>query len=128
MEEAKPVELGEKLKGEIELPSIDIAPHVGKMTKIEKVNTYEGQHGFYVKAESEVLETIEGGKEVVELRATRIFGLQEDAEGNIGWGKNTNLGVFLEKMGVTHFNDLVGKEIQVTKITNKNDKKDYLSM
>jgi len=128
MEEQKKstqVELGET--GEIDLPTIDVTQYIGKKTKIESVSEHQGNWGYYIKVESEVLETITGGKDDVVIKASRIFGLQEDNAGKIGWGEGTNLGLFLKKMGVKHYNDLAGKEVIVQTVTNKNDGKDYLS-
>ena len=123
----KPIDLGGKMGGEIELPTIDVKQYVGKKVKIEKADTYEGHYGYFVKVETVVIDTVEGGKEPIHIRASRIFGLQENSDGVIGWGKDTNLGIFLAKMGCKSYKDLVGKEVVCQTITNKNDKKDYLS-
>ena len=116
-EEIKPVELGDKLKGEIELPTLDIKPYIGKKTNIEKVTEHEGKYGYFIKLETEVIDTIEDIKnkegEALQLRASMIFGLQTDKEGNIGWGKDTKLAVFLKQQEVATYRDLVGKEVTV---------------
>lgn len=123
------IELGDKVAGEIELPTIDVSPFVGHKTTIDVVDEHEGNFGYYIKVSSEVV-VKEGDTEV---RATRIFGLQqekEDAEGNegkIGWGKKTKLGLFLAKMGVAHYRELVGKEIVCQTQTSDKDGKDYLT-
>jgi len=120
----KKVELGET--GQIELPTIDVTKYVGNKAKIATVDECEGNYGYFVKVETVILETIEGGENPIEIKASRIFGLQKDSEGKIGWGKVTNLGTFLEKMGVAHYKELVGKEVIVQTVINKKDKKDYL--
>ena len=112
--------------GEIELPSIDVSKYVGKKAEIEKVSEHSGNYGYYVKVQTAIIDTIEGGKEPLKLRASRIFGLQEDNSGKIGWGKDTKLGVYLKKMDVNHYNDLVGKEVVVQSQTNK-DGRDFLT-
>ena len=121
----KKVELGET--GEIELPTIDVKKYIGTKSKIAKVDECEGNFGFFIKVQSEILETIEGGENPIEMKATRIFGLQKDSTGKIGWARNTNLGNFLEKMSVTHYRDLIGLSIIVQTLVNKKDKKDYLT-
>lgn len=131
-EQTNLVELGDKVVGQIELPSIDITPYVGKKVKVESVKEYEGNYGYYIKIETEVIATLEDVKDSVtgkpvELRASRIFGLQTDAQGNIGWGEKTKLGVFLKKKNAKHYKDLVGMEVVTTSVTNQNDEKDYLS-
>jgi hypothetical protein len=120
----KPVELGKT--GEIELPTIDVSKYIGQKAKIEKVLEFEGKFGYFIKVQTELVDTITGGKEPIELRGSRIFGLQEDKNNNVGWGKDTNLGVYLRKMGVDHYKDLVGKEVVLQSITAKKDGKDYL--
>jgi len=121
----KPVELGET--GEIELPTIDVTKYIGKKAKIASVTENEGNYGYFIKVETEVLDTITGGKEDVNIKASRIFGLQQNSAGKIGWGKDTNLGLFLAKMKVGHYNELVGKEVIIQTITNKKDGRDYLA-
>ena len=125
--EQKPIDLGKRLKGEIELPTIDLKFYIGRKTKIATTNIFEGQYGYYVKVESEILDVIEGGKEPIKLTGSRIFGLQEDKDGNIGWGKDTNLGVFLKKMNCTDLKGLIGKEVIIQTLTSKKDDKDYLT-
>ena len=124
------IELGDKVVGQIELPSIDISPYVGKTPKIEKVTEHEGNFGYYIKVETEVVATLDDkdkdGNPIV-LKASRIFGLQTDKEGQIGWGEKTKLGAFLKKKKVAHYKELVGVEVVTTSVTNENDAKDYLS-
>lgn len=112
---------------QIELPTLDISPYVGKMTKIASVEEYQGRFGYFVKVETEALDTIDFGGEQKPLTASKIFGLHQDKEGNIGWGEDTKLGLFLKKMNAQHYNDLVGKEVQVQKQTNK-DGQEFLTI
>lgn len=122
------------LKGtkEIDLPSLDVSKYIGWKTKIAQVSENQGQFGYFIKIETDVLEVVQEMKDPdtgkpLQLRASRVFGLQEDSEGNVGWGKQTKLGQFLEKMKCKHYNDLVGKEVIVQTVTNKNDGRDYLT-
>lgn len=112
--------------GEIALPSIDVSKYVGNKAKITEVTEHEGNWGYYIKIQTEAVEKIEGGKKPIELRGSRIFGLQEDDEGHIGWGKDTKLGAYLKKMKVKHYKDLVGKEVVLQSMTNK-DGRDFLT-
>ncbi|MFW5852450.1 MAG: hypothetical protein ACOCUR_00295 [Nanoarchaeota archaeon] len=121
----KKVSLKETKK--IELPTLDITPYVGKMTKVANVEEYEGRYGYFVKVETETLDTIEIGGEQKPLTASKILGLHQDKEGNIGWGEETKLGLFLKKMNVPHYKDLVGKEVQVQKQTSK-EGQDFLTI
>jgi hypothetical protein len=105
--------------GEIELPKLDVSGYVGRKTKIVKVGEYEGKFGNFIKLETETIDTLERDSGSIEVRATRVFGLQKDKDGNIGWGAKTKLGVYLAKMGVTHYRDLVGKEVVIQTTTNK---------
>ena len=123
--ELKPVEL--KGTKEIELPKVDITPFVGKKAKIDCIETFEGQHGYYIKVSTESLGTIEGKDGKLPINASRIFGLQEDKDGQVGWGKDTNLGIFLEKMKAKHYDDLKGMDVMTQSITNKKIRTDFLS-
>lgn len=106
--------------GEIELPRIDVSKYIGRTAKIEKVTEHKGQFGNYIKIATEVIDTIEGGKEPIQLRATRLFSLYADKNGRIGWGKDTKLGVYLKKMNAKHYKNLVGLEVKVQSQTNDN--------
>lgn len=116
--------------GEIELPQVDLAPYVGKKAAIEDVEELKGNYGYFIRVVTGTVATLDikdkDGKPI-ELKGSRIFGLQESDEGQIGWGEKTKLGQFLKKMGVDHYNDLVGEEVVIQTITNKADGKDYLT-
>lgn len=128
MDEKKEDEVSLENTGEIELPQLDLTPYIGKKAKITAVTEHKGEFGYYVKMQTEVIDKLtEKRKEPLELKASRIFSLQEDEEGNIGWGKETNLGIFLKKKGVKHYKDLVGQEVIVQTITNKKQQRDFLS-
>lgn len=104
--------------GLVEGKSIDIAPYVGKMTKIDAVTEHKGEFGYFIKVVSAVL-----GKEGdIEVKASALFNLTTDKDDvtKIGWTEKSYLTGFLKRMKVDHYNDLVGKEIQVTKTTDKN--------
>ena len=123
------VELGDKVKGEIELPKLDVKPYIGKAVKIEKVTEHKGEYGYYIVIISEVVDSLPGRdpNSPIIIRATRMFGLQENEKGEIGWGAETQLGVYLKKMGVLHYKELVGKEVICQTTTSKKDGKDYLT-
>lgn len=128
MEENKQKEVNMDLTklGEIELPTLDVSKYVGQKAPIESVKTFEGKHGYFLKVETIPIDTIGDGDDAIILRASRIFGLQKDKDGKVGWGKETKLGLFLDKIGAKKLADLVGKDVIVQTVTNK-DGKDYLS-
>ena len=89
--------------GEIDLPKLDLKPYIGKKSIIKYVTEHQGQHGYYVKFTSDIIDVIKrDNAEDIELTASRIFGLQEDKDKKIGWGAETKLGVFLKENGVKH--------------------------
>ena len=53
------VDLGSKVVGQIELPSIDISPYVGKMVKVADVKEYEGNYGYYIRITTETVATLD---------------------------------------------------------------------
>ena len=127
-EESKTKEVTLDETSEIVLPKIDVQKYIGNETKIEKVTEYQGEWGYYVKVETKVIDTIEGGDEPLELRATKILGLQTDKDGKVGWGKDTKMGVFLKHMGVDHYNNLIGKAVKVQTHINPKAGKEYLTV
>lgn len=124
-EDVKPVELGKI--GQIELPQIDIKKYVGKEVEIQRVSTFEGKYGFFVRVETEPVDTIGPDDNQIEIKGSRMFGLQSDPDGKVGWGENTNMGRFMKKMGCDELGQLVGKKVMLQTVTNNNDGKDYLS-
>lgn len=122
------VDLGDKVKGQIELPSIDITPYIGKKVKIAKVEEHKGNYGYYIKIITEPVDTIAKDKDnPIILKATKTLGLHEDSEGNLGWGEKTALGLYLKKKEVNHYKELVGKEVILQSQTSSKDEKDYLT-
>jgi len=113
------VDLGEI--GMIDLPTFDVKPYIGKEVKIESATTHQGAFGYYVKVETETV--AEFGDN--EIKASKIFGLQEDENQKIGWGAETKLGLYLAKNKVKHFKELVGKTVILQSRTNK-DGQDFL--
>ncbi|MGC9114358.1 MAG: hypothetical protein ACP5IG_04760 [Candidatus Micrarchaeia archaeon] len=117
---------------EIELPSLDVSKYVGKKAKIISVTEHEGQprdgqKTFYIKVKTEVLGEIKRNNgDPILLQASRIFGLQQDVNGNIGWGANTKLGAFLAKMKVKHYKELIGKEVTIKSQTSSDGGKESL--
>lgn len=106
--------------GEIELPKIDVSKYIGNLAKIEEVTEHKGKYGYFIRIATSIIDTIEGGKDPIKLRASKLFSLFQDKNGKIGWGKDTKLGLYLKKMNVKHYNDLVGKEVKVQSQTNDN--------
>jgi len=126
-EQKKETKVDIEIKGKIDLPKLDIdyQKYIGQESKIDSVETHEGSFGYFVKVTSEVVDTIENPadkEKPIELRATGIFGLQTDANGDIGWGEDTKLDKYLKKMGVSHFNELPGKTFKVQTKDGKDDK------
>ena len=108
--------------GVLDIPQIDTSKYIGKKAKLATVEEMKGEYGFCVRIATEILEKV--GK--VELRASQIFGLFEDSEGNLGWTPDSKLGVFLKKMGVKHYNELAGKTV-IVQTTRGKDGRDYLA-
>lgn len=121
MSDQKEVKLGNT--GEIELPRINVEPYVGKraaidtVTEYEGVNKFKGGKSYYIIIRTKPLATIPGSKgkdgKPIELRASKLMNLHIDSDGKVGWGAETKLGLFLKRMKVTHYNQLVGKEVLV---------------
>jgi hypothetical protein len=129
------------IKGVVELPQLDVSKYVGRKTVIDKVETFAGAFGYYLKVSTKVLDAKpidQNGKPIkdkdgnaIELRATRVLGLStvkgEDGAEVVGWGAKTKTGQFMAKHGAEAPKDLVGKGVQVISITSTKDGKDYLT-
>ena len=127
---SKQVDLSGKVVGEIQLPTLDVSQYIGKKVNIDSVKEYEGSFGFYIRVETTPVDVRKDmpddqGNPLI-LKASRVFGLQTDAKQQLGWGKDTKLGLFLAKMGVKHYNELTGKKVTVQLQTAK-DGKEYLT-
>ena len=126
------------IKGVIVLPQLDVSKYVGMKVEIERVETFKGQYGYYLKLSTKVLDANpkdQNGRPIndkdgnpIQLRATRVLGLFEDADGNIGWGEQTKTGLFMAKLKVNSVDELRGKVVQVVSTTSKSDGKDYLTI
>lgn len=99
---------------QIELPKLNLTQYVGTPAVVEEVTEHRGQHGYFVKATTGIVASVGKEDDPIELKGSKIFGLQEDEEGQIGWGEETKLGTFLKAHKVAHYNDLVGKEVVIT--------------
>ena len=122
------VDLSGKVVGEIELPSVDISKYVGKLVKVDNITEHKGNYGYYINVKTEVVDTIEKtGFDPLEIFASRILGLQQNKSGQIGWGKDTKLGIFLRKMKCKHYNDLMGKKVLLQK-TEGRDGQEFLTI
>ena len=109
------------------MPKIDLTKYVGKKVKIVNADVYEGMYGHYVKFETGIIDTIDVGREPITIKASVIFGLQTDKDGQVGWGEETKLGLCLSKYNADSLEAMKGKEVLVQIKTNK-DKVDFLTI
>jgi hypothetical protein len=124
-----------ELKGSMD---INIDQYIGQEVLIDIVEEYQSEYNgkptYYIKiltqeilimGEKGDLALDESGKPI-QIRASKLFGLQKDSEGNIGWGKETKLGNYLKSKKVEHYKDLKGKSVRLQKTEPKNGK-EYLT-
>jgi hypothetical protein len=111
----------------IDLPKVDVTKYIGKKAKIESAKTFEGKFGMYVKVQTNVVETIGSGDKAVELRGSKILGLQQDVDGIYGYGDGTKLDLFLKKYKCKELKDLVGKEVILQSQTSKESDTEFLT-
>lgn len=110
---------------EVEIKKYDNSQHVGKKVKIGKVSTHSTDRfkdrgiTYYCKVVSEVLDVMDN-KEKTEVTASRMFNLQKDEDGKIGWSDGSKLSDFLKTMKVSKPDELVGKEVIVLLTDEKN--------
>jgi len=111
-----------KVVGEIELPEIDVTPYEGMKAPIAEVTLKEAKFGMSYLVKTEPVHD-EGN---IKICGSQMFGLFEDENGNLGWGKDTKLGLFLKKYKVTTPEELIGVEVLL--VTKVNNGKTYLSI
>lgn len=121
------VQLGNRVKGEIELPKLDLSQYIGKESVIVSVKEYKGIHGYYFEAstsEIDVLKLKDGQEKplIVSMR----YGIHE-VDGVLGYGTGTKTLAMLESFGVKHHNELVGKKVLIQKTPNAKTGKEYLT-
>lgn len=106
--------------GQIELEKFPIEKYLGKKVKIVEIKYFENSrfNSFCVKIITEKLgEWVNTEQETKDITASRIFGLQKDKDGKIGWGSETKFGLFLKKMKASKPEELVGMEVITQSVT-----------
>jgi len=121
--------------GEIEMPTLDVRPYVGREVKIASVTTLETQFvderlnkpKYSLRVVTEIVDTIGEGDNAIELTASNLYPLYWDATGeNLGWAEQTKTGQFLKKMRVKNPGELIGKKVICQIRTSKKDGREYL--
>lgn len=101
--------------------SFDVTHHVGKWIEIEKIYPVKTKFGTALKIETAVLETIMDKDKSIEIRANKLFSLNDEKQIVI----DGQLDKFLTKLGVEQPSDAIGKTVQVLKI--ERDDKTFLT-
>lgn len=114
--------------GEIELPKFDLTPYIGQRVKIAsadvfKGKVFEGKQSYYALVKTESIAKIG----VEDLTASRLFNLRVDVDGNVGWGPNMPLAVFLAKLKCKTLKSCIGKLVIIQKEVKK-DGREFLSL
>lgn len=116
-----------EIKGEIELPKLDVKQYIGKRAKIDRVEVFKNdQYGYYVEIETEAIDHlgVEGKKQPLTVK--RRAWISENREtGDLGWTKESALGKIIARNGVNHFNELQGKEVIIQ--TEVKDGREWLT-
>ena len=113
--------------GKIDLPKVDVSQYIGKKAKIESADVYEGEYGMYVKILTNTVETIGNGEKAIELKGSKILGLQQDETGKYGYGEGTKLDLFMKKYKATELKNLIGKEVILQTQQAKNSETEFLT-
>lgn len=121
------VDLGGQTEA-VEIPKMDLKPYIGNESKINVVEEHKGTFGYYIKVISETLGTFNDKP----VTASRIFSLVEvpikdSDKKKIGWGTESKLAAFLKEHGVSHYKDLVGKDIVIVTTPVDSEGNKYLS-
>lgn len=117
------VNILDKVVGQREIPKFDVSTYIGKQTKIASTEEHRGQHGYYVKIITELLGIFQDKP----VTASRIVGLIEFEDGQIGWGNDSKMSRLLKEYGVSHYTELVGKDVTVITTQPNKDGEKYLT-
>jgi hypothetical protein len=115
MEKNADVEIQEEIKP-VEIEKYDNTQHLGKKAKIEKISKHMtdkfNKKSYYIKVVTEKLDTLDN-EDKTEIRASKIFSLQKDKEGKLGWSENSKLARFMKSIGASTEQEIVGKEVTI---------------
>jgi hypothetical protein len=117
------VNILDKVVGQRELPKLDVSKYIGKKATIVSTEEHKGQHGYYVKVVTESL----GKFGETDITASRIAGLIEFDDGSIGWGDDSKMSRMLKEFGVSHYTELVGKEVTIITTQPNSEGQRYLT-
>lgn len=117
------VQIETMVVGQVEMPKLNVDDYLGQDSEIEKVETHEGQFGYFVKVISKELGTFNDKP----ITASRIFGLTKFDNGTVGWGSESKLAGFLTKYNVTNYNELVGKSVKISKTQANAEGEEFLT-
>jgi len=121
------MELDQIKKLEQQELNIDAKQYIGMKTIIKNIETGDGDFGKFVRLETDVIDLIGDREPKYPLKASRLFSLYDDGQGNLGWLAKSNLGVFMEKMKCNSLKELIGKEVIVQTVVSKKNGKEYLT-
>ena len=129
---AEKIDLSSRRVGEVELPTLDLVPYIGKKVKIAEVveqkGMQQGEDSYFIVVKTEPLTTLKrkNGEEVP-VCATRIYGLVEIEGGKIGWGSKGKLADYLKRCKLTDYMQLVGREVIVQVQHDAKKNQDFLT-
>lgn len=117
------VNILDKVVGQREVPKFDVSKYIGTQTKIASIEEHKGQHGYYIKIITESLDMFNEKP----VTASRIVGLIEFDDGQIGWGNDSKMSRLLKEFDVSHYTELVGKDVTVITTQPNKDGERYLT-
>lgn len=106
---------------EAERTPIDVDQYIGKESVIvgfdvESREFEKGRMSYYVKFHTDV---IDRPNDKFDIRATKIVGISKNSKGEFGWYPESKMAAFLQRLGVNHYNDAVGKTVKVTAVDGR---------
>ncbi len=109
---------------------VDLSKFEGKEVTIELAEPtwvdskfHESGKAKCLKVESEVVTTIKIDDKEVDIRASELLNLKQDADGSWGYSSSpqSNLNKFMKRHGVSHPSKLVGKKAKIKLRTKTTD-------
>lgn len=105
---------------EVEMPKIDVTKYIGTKAKIVSAKVVGTQYGRAFKFETEVVAK-EGTKEKpIDIKGTKLIGLQQDENGTWGISKDSKAKEFFTKYKINNHKDMIGKVVILQATEPKN--------
>jgi hypothetical protein len=105
---------------EVVMPKIDVTKYIGQKAQIVSAKVISTQYGRAIKLETEIIAKEGNSEKPIDIKATKLLGLQQDAEGTWGISKDSKAKEFFTKYKVSNHKQMIGKTVIIQATEPKN--------